>query len=189
MKRTSRMKKYQFLLLDAGPIIKLFELGIWDDFLKHCNVTISQTVASQARCAFTEDGREDIDLSINIKEGSVNIIDLNPSDVKEFYDKHKLPYRRIIHEGEKETLAFLVNSPENWKLCAGEKAVFRVLGLWNKANQGISLEEILKATGLGSALNWDEVTPSSTYWPYTKEFREKWTRKGQVDFAQGQGLL
>jgi hypothetical protein len=64
-----------------------------------------------------------------------------------------------------------------------------VLGLWNKAKQGISLEEILKAIGLGSALNWDEVTPSSTYWPYTKEFRKKWTRKGQVDFTQGQGLL
>lgn len=29
------MKKFRFLLLDAGPIIKLFSLGIWDDFIKH----------------------------------------------------------------------------------------------------------------------------------------------------------
>ena len=45
------MKKFQFLLLDAGPIIKLFELGIWDDFIKRCDVTISQTVANEAKYA------------------------------------------------------------------------------------------------------------------------------------------
>lgn len=43
------MKKFSFLLLDTGPIIKLFELGIWDDFIKRCDVTISRTVAEQAK--------------------------------------------------------------------------------------------------------------------------------------------
>ena len=48
------MKKYQFLLLDAGPIIKLFELGIWGVFIKRCDVTVSQTVADQAKWASQE---------------------------------------------------------------------------------------------------------------------------------------
>ena len=39
------MKKFPFLLLDAGPIIKLFELNIWDEFLKRCDVNIPRTVA------------------------------------------------------------------------------------------------------------------------------------------------
>lgn len=34
----SRMKKFQFLLLDAGPIKKLFELGLWDKFIESCEL-------------------------------------------------------------------------------------------------------------------------------------------------------
>ena len=45
------MKRFQFLLLDAGPIIKLFELGLWDAFIKKYEVSISRTVANQAKYA------------------------------------------------------------------------------------------------------------------------------------------
>jgi hypothetical protein len=48
------MEKLQFLLLDAGPIIKLFSLGIWDSFIKNCDVTVSQIVADQAKYASQE---------------------------------------------------------------------------------------------------------------------------------------
>ena len=37
------MKKFKFLLLDAGPIIKLFELGIWDEFISRCDITVTRT--------------------------------------------------------------------------------------------------------------------------------------------------
>jgi hypothetical protein len=40
MTRLSRMRKLPFLLLDAGPIIKLFELGMWEAFIEKCDVTI-----------------------------------------------------------------------------------------------------------------------------------------------------
>jgi len=55
------MKKFPFLLLDAGPIIKLFSLGIWDNFIKYCNVTVSRTIADQ-ETLYTEDGEKQIDL-------------------------------------------------------------------------------------------------------------------------------
>ena len=48
------MKKFQFLLLDAGPIIGLFELGLWDSFLAKCDVTISRIVADEAKYASRE---------------------------------------------------------------------------------------------------------------------------------------
>jgi hypothetical protein len=48
------MKKFRFLLLDAGPIIKLFELGIWDRFIGKCEVTISRIVADEAKWASQE---------------------------------------------------------------------------------------------------------------------------------------
>ena len=48
------MKKIQFLLLDAGPIIKLFELGVWDAFIKNCDVTVCRIVANEAKYASQE---------------------------------------------------------------------------------------------------------------------------------------
>ena len=46
------MKKSPFLLLDAGPIIKLFELGIWEVFIGRCDVTFSKTVAAKPSKVF-----------------------------------------------------------------------------------------------------------------------------------------
>lgn len=45
------MKKCRFLLLDTGSIIKFVELGIWDTFLQKCDVTVSKTVADEAKWA------------------------------------------------------------------------------------------------------------------------------------------
>lgn len=171
------MKKFQFLLLDAGPIIKLFSLGIWDDFLKHCDVTISRIIADD-QALFTEDGTKQINLKPY--EELVRIIDVELSVAKVFYDKFGPLYKAEVHPGEKETLAFLCTSSENWQVCSADHVVFRVLGLLNKANQGVSLEEILVKIGLSQ---------SNLEWEYTKRFREKWTRKGQVDSIQDKGLL
>jgi len=174
------MKKFQFLLLDAGPIIKLFELGIWDAFIERCDVTISQTVANQAKYATQDYEDICIDLEPYKEQGLIEIVDLELSKVKTFYDKFNLQYKAIVHPGEKESLAFLLDSSEDWKLCAADQAVFRVLGLFGKGDQGISLEEILEQIGQSQS----NLEPK-----YTKKFREKWTHKGKVDFVQGQGLL
>lgn len=183
------MKIFPFLLLDAGPIIKLFELGIWDEFIAKCDVTISRTVAEEARFASQEFGKISINLEPYEKQDIITMIDVEPSVVKTFYDNFDLLYQADIHDGEKETLAFLYNSSENWFICSADHVVFRVLGRLNKAEQGISLEEILKTVGLGQVSSWKNITPQDKEWKYTKKFKEKWTHKGQVDFIQGQGAL
>ncbi len=170
------MKKYRFLLLDAGPIIKLFSLDIWDEFIKQCDVTVSRIIAEdQAR--YTEDGFQHIDL--NSYENYIRFLDVGPDTVKRFLDKFDSLYKAIIHDGEKETLAFLYESSENWLVCSADQVVFKILGLLGKGEQGISLEEILKDIGL---------LQSSLEWKYTKKFREKYTKMGQMDSIQGKGL-
>ena len=109
------------------------------------------------------------------KQGVVRIIDVELSVVKRFSDKIK-PLKVDIHDGERATLAYLFQSSEPWLICAADSAVFRVLGLLGKADQGISLQEILQKIGLSPAQKLE--------WEYTKKFREKFTRMGQVDFAQ-----
>jgi len=173
------MKKFQFLLLDAGPVIKLFELGIWDEFIKKCDVTITRTIANEAKWASQDFEDIRIDIESYENQGLVKIADLSPSDIKPFIERFNAAYSTIIHDGEKEVLAFLNNSRENWLLCSSDGAVFKVLGLIGKSEQGISLQEIFEQIGLSRTLEWK----------YTREFREKHTRIGQMDSIQGKGLI
>ena len=173
------MKKFKFLLLDAGPIIKLFQSGLWDIFIEKCDITITRTVATQAKYA----SRDFEDICINLdpyeEQSLIKIIDVGLLAVKQFYEKFDSLHRAGIHDGERETLAFLFNNSENWRLCAADQAVFKVLGVLGKGNQGISLEEVLKEIGHQQNLEWQ----------YTKKFREKYTKMGQADSIQNRGLL
>jgi hypothetical protein len=176
------MKEFPFLLLDAGPIIKLFELGIWDKFIQKCDVTISRTVAEdEVVFAGKEYDKEYIDFGLKTWEGKglIKIFEAEPSDVKVFYETHSLKGKYRIDPGEEEALTFLYKHSKDWKLCSADGPVFSVLGFLAKTEQGISLEEVLQAVGLSRELEWR----------YTKRFREKYTRMGQVDSIQDRGLL
>jgi hypothetical protein len=173
------MRKLQFLLLDTGPIIKLFELGIWEEFISRCDVTVSRTVAEESKYASREFEDICIELESYTAQSRIKIIDVELSNIRIFRDKFDLTNRAIIHTGELETLAFMHTSSENWKVCAADHVVFRVLGLLGKSEQGISLEEILKQIGLYNR---------NLEWQYTKKFREHYTRLGQKDFIQDRGL-
>lgn len=172
------MKKFPFLLLDAGPIIKLFELDLWDNFIQQCDVYISKTVADEAIYASKEFEDIRIDLDPYAEKNLIEIFDLNASEVADFYKDFDIQYKSIVHPGEKETLAFLTKSSEDWMLCSADSGVFKVLGLLGRSEQGISLEEVLQK--LGRSLKFE--------WQYTKEFRERYTKMGQVDSIQDKGL-
>lgn len=174
------MKKFQFLLLDAGPIIGLFELGLWDKFIEFCNVTITKTIANQAEFFVKEEElyNFEIDLTQYERSDSIQIVDLDAKQVKKYLSNFDDLYKGIIHEGEDETLAYLEGCSSDFLLCAADKAVFKVLGLLGKGEQGISLEEILDKIGLSQKLKWE----------YTKKFRIKYTSDGQQDMIRGSGL-
>ena len=172
------MKKLRFLLLDAGPIIKLFELGIWESFIARCDVTITATVADQAQYAVREDGDIAIDLDGYRARGQLQIVDTDVTADRAFYDQFDAAYQTQIHDGEKQTLAFLCRTAQPWHLCAADGAVFRVLGRLGRGEQGTSLEEVLLMIGLARDLPWQ----------YTREFREKYTKLGQIDAVQGGGV-
>ncbi len=182
------MKRFPFLLLDAGPIIKLFESGVSDEFITKCDISVSRAVADEAQYASHEFEDISIDLGCYEEQDLIKIFDVELSKVIAFHEQFDPLYKVDIHPGEKETLAFLYNSSGEWCVCSADHVVFRVLGRLNKADQGISLEEILKSIGLGSNLDWKAVTPRDGDWKYTKKFREKWTNKGFVDFVQSQSF-
>ena len=173
--RISRMKKFQFLLLDAGPIIGLFEMDLWDKFIERCDIIIGRTVAREAQYA----RQEIVDIRIDIQpyemEKKITVIDTNATDVRNFRSNYLKKCNYQIDDGEMELLAWLFSSEKPYKLCTADGAVFQILARYNKSEQGISLEEVLKEIGL-SQCQLNKI--------YTKKFREKHTKIGQVDAIQ-----
>ena len=168
------MKKFQFLLLDAGPILKLFELGLWERFIDTCDVTIARTVA-ESEVLYIQEGLEKQHIEYGLRSyeqsGHIKIIDAEPHQIAAFQQKIS---GFEVHAGELETLAYFFSSHEDWLVSSGDHVGYQVLGFLGKGEKGISLEEILQQIGLAKSLE---------YW-YTKKFRERWTHQGQVDAIQ-----
>ena len=66
-------QKFQHLLVDANIIIKLHELEIWEEFIKRCKVTVTETVAYDEAHFWKDQNevRHDFDLSQEIDEKTI----------------------------------------------------------------------------------------------------------------------
>jgi len=174
------MPKLKLLILDAGVVIYLHELGLWSKIVASCDLYLSRIVAEKEVLFQKSEQDEygyDIDLSAMITAGAITVFDVSVSDLKTFRDQFDLLYLGDLDDGEAESLAYLVRQSPEFLISSGDAIVYRVLGNLNRGEQGISLEEILQKLGLGrSVLN-----------PYTKRFREQYTRQGQQDMVRGRG--
>jgi len=174
------MKNYQFLLLDAGPIIKLFELDLWNQVLERCKITITRTVADEAVFIGNEEQKEYLPLLETYeKSGRLTIIDPDISAVGIFLSQFDDSYQSIIHDGEKDSLAFLSHNSKEYQICSSDGAVFRILGLLGLKEQGVSLEKLLADLGMSQKLEWK----------YTEKFRTKFSKEGGTDSIQGRGFV
>ena len=174
------MPKLKLLILDAGVVIRLHELGIWQQVLDQCDVHLSRIVAEKE--VLFQPGDEgkygkDIDLSPDRDSGRIQVFDVTVSDLKAFLDQFDPVYLGDLDDGEAESLAYMVKQPKDYLISSGDMIVYRVLGNLGRGDQGISLEEILQKIGLGRRLES----------PYTKAFREQLTKIGQQDMICGRG--
>lgn len=170
------MKRFRLLLLDANIVIELFRQGIWDRVVEVCDVHLSRMVA-EIEAHFYEDEigeKHYFDLTPDVEAGRITVFDVPVSGLQTFLASFDASYLERLDPGEAESLAFLLNSDDPYLICSADSIVYKVLGNLNRAEQGISLEEVLQRTGLGRNLAWQ----------FTKRFREKWTRKG---FEEGLG--
>jgi len=176
------MRKLQFLLLDAGPIIKLFELGLWEKFIGRCGVVVSRTVVEEAVHTGQCDCLSYIDFPFEEadEQGRIKIVDMTLPAIQSFLRDSTIGMKYAIDPGEAETLVFLSDSSENFILCTADGPVFSALGFLDKAQSGISLEELLQKCGL--------LMSHKLEWRFSKKFREKYTRIGQLDSIQDKGL-
>jgi len=173
------MKRFRLLLLDAGIVIELLRQGIWDRLVEACDVHLSRTVA-ETEAHFYEDAdgeKQHFDLAPDVESGRITVFDVLPSELARFRSCFDPSYFERLDTGEAESLAYLLNAEEPCLICSADSIVFKVLGNLDKAGQGVSLEEVLQQTGLTRQLEW----------PFTKAFRERWTRAGFRDELGGLG--
>lgn len=175
------MKKSRFLLLDAGPIIKLFELRIWETFIKTYDVLIARSIVEQIIYKGEGGILDFIDYQFEEadRQGLLKIVDVEPSKVKTFLNKFSLSEKYAVDTGEDETIAYWYHEMDRPSVCSSDGAVFSILGYLGGGEYGISLEEALGKMGHSKSVEWK----------YTKKFRQKYTHKGQIDATQGQDLL
>jgi hypothetical protein len=174
------MKKSRFLLLDAGPIIKLFELHIWEAFIKTYDVLIARSVVEQIIYKGEGDILDFIDYQFeeSDRQGLLKIVDVEPSKVKTFLDKFNLSDKYAVDAGEDETIAYWYYQTGRPSICSSDGAVFSILGYLGGGEHGISLEEALYKMGHSKSVEWK----------YTKKFRQKFTHKGQIEATQSQDI-
>lgn len=172
------MPKLKLLILDAGVVIRLHELGIWSQVLNQCEIYLSRIVAEkEVRYQQGDEYDEDIDLSPDINGGKVQVFDVTVSELRDFRNSFDSLYLGDLDDGEAESLAYMMMQAGGFLISSGDAIVYRVLGNMNLASQGISLEEMLQKIGMGRVLEW----------PYSKAFREKYTKDGEIDMIQGRG--
>lgn len=174
------MPKLKLLILDAGIVIHLHELGIWQQMLAQCEVYLSRIVAEREvlfQPGDEDEYGEDIDLLPDISSDKVKVFDVSVSDLKRFRDQFDPLYLGDMDDGEAESLTYMMQQSGDYLISSADHIVYKVLGNFGRGEQGISLEEILQKIGLGR----------SVLWPYSKEFREKNTKQGQEDMICGRG--
>jgi hypothetical protein len=171
------MKRFRCLLLDAGPILKLFELGIWERFITLCDVTVTPTVRDEVQFFGEGLDKQYIDLFRYVETKQIALEEASIENIQSFHQTIR-KLNAEIHDGEKETLAILGRSAPEWKTCSSDAVVYRVLGYLGRGEQGISLDEILRQVGLGRDLEWR----------FTERFRIRYTQLGQVEGIQHDGI-
>jgi hypothetical protein len=172
-------KKVKLLILDANEVIYLHEIGLWQEVVSRCDIFLARIVAEEEAKYYRRSGVDEvIDLSDDITNGRIRIFEQTASELKQFVGLFDPVYVASLDAGEAESLAYLVQSKDDYLISSADAIVFRVLGLLNRSDQGISLEEVLQRIGLGRAVTRQ----------YTKQFRERYTREGEQDAVRGRGV-
>jgi hypothetical protein len=148
------MKRFQCLVLDANIIILLFQHGLWNEVVERSELILSETVIEEADFFVDSKGVEHrIDLQPDIQAGRVRVVAIMATEVATFRARFDPVYVQKLDDGETESLAYCLREGDPYRLCSSDAIVFKVLSVVDRSEQGVSLEEVLRAIGLARPLS------------------------------------
>lgn len=138
----------RLLLLDADVTIDFLGLDVFDRLVKKHNICAASTVIGEIRF-YWKLGKK---IKINFRKqyvdsGMVREFSASAEEVEAILSKLPPLYRDAIHLGELESLAILVRE-EGLGFCTCDAATIRALPFVDASEQGISVERLLKVSGL-----------------------------------------
>ncbi|GEM_PF-1024465 len=172
----------KFFLLDAGPVIELHRLGVWERIVETCDLLVPRHIAlEEARFWVHEDGSiHAIHLQRDIEAGRIRAPEAEPETVIEILNIFDPVMREGVDAGELAALAILMDWPgeERPVFCTGDRLATVALCLLGFSELAVSLEELLDNLGLSREPR--------------RQFRrgkmDAWVKEGTERRLRGEGL-
>jgi len=170
------------LILDAGPVIGLHELGVWHAFLARYEVVLPQSVLEDEALFHSADAasgmREPIDLAAQVTWGQITVASADARDLVTVASRFSAAIE--LHEGELEALALLTQHEEfaDHVFCSADGAAIEAACMVGLSDRCDSLEELLTMAGLGRPVHRR----------FSKDFMDRHKREGGARAVTGYGL-
>ena len=159
-------------LLDADVIIDLLSLSLFDKLIKNHKVFAGSTVIGEVKSFKRSNERQSVDLRQKyIENGLIKELSASAEEIKKVLSKLPKNNRDAIHTGELESLAILVRE-DNLNFCSCDAAAIKTLPFLGLSDRGISVEKLLKLSG---------ITPSSLKDRHTEEYFKNNLASGQQE--------
>jgi len=174
--------KPRLFLVDAGPVIALHQLGLWERFLHHAQVIVPAVVCSRETIFWPADegAGHPIDLHRDAAGGLLRIVCADAAAVAAVLARFDPVMRERIDAGEAEALAILSawegNRPA---FCTADGAAARAACLLGFSDNLISLEEALRGVGLEQRRLASQ---------FSEEKMNQWRNAGRQMRLRGEGL-
>ena len=171
----------KFFLLDAGPVIELHRLGLWQDVIARADITLPGKVFDD-EAAFW-DGGDGVGHPIHLEDeaaaGRIKVARAESTDLTETARRFDPTVRERVDQGELEAIALLLKWAEPLpQLCTADRMAVVALCLVGLSHVPVSLEGLLETIGLGRQLQWK----------HSKAALMRWRAEGTARHIDGSGL-
>ncbi|HAL30351.1 MAG TPA: hypothetical protein DCP20_06510 [Coriobacteriia bacterium] len=171
------MTRQRCVLLDAMVVIHLHQLGVWADFISKYDVTLPETVVSEAAYHSADEltgNHVAIDLAGDIDSGRITVLSATQHDLLDV--GARLPSWLIIDPGETEAIALLSKDPdlEDCLFCTADQAAVKASVMLGIGERCSSLQHLLSGVGMTKSLPHH----------YTDDTLKMWVDAAQRDRIQ-----
>ncbi len=173
--------KPKFFLLDAGPVIELHRLALWQAVAERAELIVPAYVAGQETQYWKrEDGsRPVIELGSDAAAGSITLADCDAAELLTTMNLFDTAIQQSIDAGELHALVLLRRwtDEESPRFCTGDRMATVALCLMGFARRAVALEMLLGELGLNHAVRAQ----------FSSARMELWLRDGQLRRLQSMG--
>ena len=145
-------------MLDADVIISLLGLGLFDKLTHLHEINASTTVIREVKFYIRQGNKTAVSFRADyVDTGRVREVSAQADEIANVLAKLPVNRRDALHAGELESLAVLIRD-NHLVFCSCDAATIRALPFLDLSERGISVENMLRASGLSQSNLKDMLT-------------------------------